>query len=106
MNRYQIIHISHAIYFITEPMAFLRRARARLADGGLLAVVISDFLAAYTKGCPGYVHSFYPCGESMRYALAVAGLRPILTRNVGGDIYIAARPDDRADSPAINTRSI
>jgi len=91
-SRYQMIQIAHAIYFITEPMTFLRRVRAHLADDGLFGVVISDFLAAHAKGGPNYAHTFYPCGESMRYALALAGLKPVLTRTMGGDIYIAAQP--------------
>lgn len=104
-NRYQMIHIAHAIYFITEPMAFLRRVRAQLVDDGLFGVVISDFLAAHAKGGPNYAHTFYPCRESMRYALALAGLKPVLTRTIGGDIYIAAKPATVAP-PRINTERI
>ena len=90
-GRYQMIHISHAIYFITSPMAFLHRVRAQLADDGLFGVVISDFLAAHARGGPGYAHTFYPCGESMCCALTLAGLEPFLMQTIGGDIYIAAR---------------
>jgi SAM-dependent methyltransferase len=104
-DRYHIIHISHAIYFITEPMVFLRRVRAQLVDDGLFAVVISDFLAAHAKAGPNYAHTFYPCGDSMRYALALAGLKPVLMRTIGGDIYIAARPG-AVPLPRINTERI
>ncbi len=105
-NRYEMIHIAHAIYFIIEPMAFLRRLRAQIAEGGLFAVVISDFLAASAAGQkPGYLHSFYPCCSSMCYALTLAGLEPILTRRIGGSIYIAARPGPVAP-PRINTKKI
>jgi SAM-dependent methyltransferase len=104
-NRYHMIHISHAIYFITEPMAFLRRVRAQLVDDGLFAVVISDFLAAHARTGPNYAHSFYPCGGSLRYALALAGLQPVLTRTTGGDIYVAAQPGT-APPPQINTERI
>jgi SAM-dependent methyltransferase len=104
-SRYQMIHISHGIYFITEPMTFLRRVRAQLTDDGLFAVVISDFLAAHAQAGPSYTNTFYPCGESMSYALALAGLKPVLTRTFGGDIYIAAQPAD-VPPPRINTERI
>jgi SAM-dependent methyltransferase len=104
-DRYQMIHIAHAIYFISEPMAFLRRVRAELANDGLFGVVISDFLAAHAEGQPGYAHTFYPCAESMRYALALAGWEPFFSRRIGGDIYIAARPI-QTNLPTINTQKI
>ena len=104
-SRYQLIQISHAIYFITEPMAFLRRVRTQLTEDGLFAVVISDFLAAHAQSGPSYANTFYPCGPSMGYALALAGLAPILTRTIGGDIYIAARPA-AVETPRINTQRI
>ena len=92
-KRYEMIHVAHAIYFMIDPMTFLRRVRAQLVDGGLLAIVISDFLAASAGGQkPGYLHSFYPCSASMRYALALAGFEPLRTQRIGGSIYIAARP--------------
>jgi hypothetical protein len=91
-SRYKIIHIAHAIYFITQPMAFLCRIRGQLESNGIFGVVISDFLAAHAQSEPTYAFTFYPCAESMRYALSLAGLNPILTRTIGGSIYIAARP--------------
>ena len=91
-GHYQIIHIAHAIYFITEPMAFLYRVRAQLESNGIFGIVISDFLAAHAQSEPSYALTFYPCAESMRYALSLAGLNPVLTRTIGGSIYIAARP--------------
>lgn len=102
---YQMIQISHAIYFITEPMNFLRRVRAHLTDDGVFGVIISDFLAAYAQGGPIYAHSFYPCGDSMCYALALAGFDPFMKRTIGGDIFIAARPGE-VRPPRINTESI
>jgi SAM-dependent methyltransferase len=104
-NRYKMIQISHAIYFISSPMAFLRRVRSHLTDDGVFGVVISDFLASHSQGGPGYAHSFYPCCESMHYALALAGFEPILTRTISGDIYIAIRPGI-VRPPRINTRRI
>ena len=93
-GRYHIIHIAHAIYFITEPMAFLYRVRGQLESAGILGIVISDFLAAHAQSEPTYACTFYPCAESMRYALSLAGLNPFVTRTIGGSIYIAARPGE------------
>jgi SAM-dependent methyltransferase len=104
-KRYQMIHISHAIYFITEPMKFLRHVRAQLEDDGIFGVVISDFLAAHAQAGPSYTNTFYPCGESMGYALALAGLKPFLTRSFGGDIYIAGQPA-KPSTPRIDTARI
>src|SRR5262245_54707905 len=39
---YDIIHIAHAIYFITDPMNFLRMVRERLASEGLFCIVLAD----------------------------------------------------------------
>lgn len=105
-ERYDLIHIAHAIYFMIDPMAFLQRVRQQLEETGLFGVIISDFLAASAQAQrPGYLHSFFPCRESMRYALTLAGFKPILTRTIGGSIYIAARPG-QAPTPAVNVRRI
>lgn len=88
---YDIVHIAHAIYFVTDPMRFLREARQRLSEGGHLCIVISNLLTFTDSGRPGYSHTFYPCAESMAGALARAGLEPVLSRVWGGSTYIAAR---------------
>lgn len=103
---FDFIHIAHAIYFMREPMEFMHRVRAQLAEGGLFGVVISDFLATSAQGqIPSYVHTFFPCRESMCYALALAGFEPIFARRIGGSIYITGRPA-KADPPKIDTGRI
>jgi SAM-dependent methyltransferase len=104
-GRYHIIHIAHAIYFITKPMAFLYRVRAQLESNGIFGVVISDFLAAHAQSEPTCAFTFYPCAESLRCALSLAGLNPVLTRTIGGSIYIAARPGE-VTLPKIETQRI
>jgi SAM-dependent methyltransferase len=42
---YDMIHIAHAIYFITDPMNFVRTVRQRLNPGGLFCVVLADLMA-------------------------------------------------------------
>ncbi|MGD9838233.1 MAG: class I SAM-dependent methyltransferase [Afipia sp.] len=91
-GKFDIIHISHAVYFITNPAAFLDRLKLFLKPDGLLCIVISNFLAPEDAGLPGYAHSFLPTAGSMQYALAKAGYEVVLSRKKAGSIYIAARP--------------
>ena len=93
-GKYDIIHISHAIYFITNPSDFLKRLGASLQPDGLLCIVLANFLASEDSGLPGFAHSFLPAAGPMRYALALAGYRTVLCRKKGGSIYIAARAAD------------
>jgi len=101
-DSYDVIHIAHAIYFITDPMRFLRLVRERLAPGGVFCVVLADFFASTDLGLPGYAHSFFPTGASMRYALALAGLETVLSRRMSGSIFIAARPRDAVALPSVS----
>ena len=95
---YDLIHIAHAIYFITDPMGFIRGVRARLAPGGLFCIVLADFMASADASLPSYTHTFFPTGASMRYALGLAGFEVVLSRKMSGSIFIAARP---ASSPRL-----
>lgn len=99
---YHIIHIAHAIYFITNPMQFLGEVRKRLARDGLFCIVLSDFFAHHQPGLPGYSHTFFPTGASLRYALALAGFETILCKRLSGSIYIAARPAFATNTPFVS----
>jgi len=100
-NNCDVIHIAHAIYFITDPVNFLRMARERLAPGGLFCVVLADFMANVDPALPSYVHTFFPTASSMRYALALAGFETILSRRLSGSIFIAARPASAVARPPV-----
>jgi len=89
---YDLIHIAHAIYFVTHPMKFIGTVRDHLAPGGLFCVVISDFMSSVDPNPPAYVHTFIPTRSSMRYALAAAGFDTVFSRRISGSIYFAARP--------------
>ena len=104
-GQFDIIHIAHAIYFVTDPMGFLRQVRAHLTPGGIFAVLISDFLASTDPAYPAYFHTFYPTGSSMRYALALAGFNSLPARTRKGSIFIAARPG-RGALPVVRSRLI
>ena len=76
---YDLIHIAHAIYFITHPMDLIGAARlAHTWPDGLFCVVISDFMSSVAVDLPSYAHTFIPTGASMRYALAIAGFKTVL----------------------------
>jgi SAM-dependent methyltransferase len=102
-TRYHIIHIAHAIYFITNPMRFLGEVRKHLAEGGLFCIVLSDFLAHHDPSLPDYAHTFLPTAASMRYALTLAGFETIVCERLSGSIYIAAaRPAVRIKAPFVS----
>ncbi|MEI7605809.1 MAG: methyltransferase domain-containing protein [Rhodospirillaceae bacterium] len=98
-----VIQISHAIYFMTNPMAFLRTVRRHLAPDGLFCIILADFMAHSDGGLPGYSHSFFPTAASMRHALSLAGFRTVLCRRLSGSIYLAARPADDEVPPRVLT---
>lgn len=98
---YDVVHIAHAIYFITDPMRFMRMVRERLAADGLFCIVLADFLANSDKAIPNYIHSFFPTRHSMRYALALAGFETVLCRRRSGSIFIAARLSDNIAVPFV-----
>jgi SAM-dependent methyltransferase len=102
---YDLIHIAHAIYFITNPMQFLSRLRSHLTPRGLLCIVLSDLTSSIEHNLPSYSHTFYPTGASMRHALALASYKTAFTRRQRGSIYLAARPSVTAP-PTTNTTLI
>jgi SAM-dependent methyltransferase len=99
---YHIIHIAHAIYFITDPMRFLAEVRRRLAKHAIFCVVLSDFFAHHDASLPSYAHSFFPTAASMRYALALGGFETIASKRLSGSIYIAARLTSTAKLPVVS----
>jgi 2-polyprenyl-3-methyl-5-hydroxy-6-metoxy-1,4-benzoquinol methylase len=91
---WDIVHSAHAIYFVTDPMGFLARARALLVPDGLLAITIADYMAWDDSTEPAYVHTFFPTGQSMAYAITLADFRVVAMRRAKGSIHIAARIGD------------
>ncbi len=98
---YDIIHIAHAIYFVTEPMRFLKSVREWLAPNGLFCVVLADFLASYDPSVPSYAHSFFPSASSMQYALTMAGFETIYCKLLSGSVFIAARASQNPKTPPV-----
>ncbi len=100
-SNYDVIHIAHAIYFITDPMKFMRLVREHLTPNGVFCVVLADFMSALDPALPSYAHSFFPTAAAMRYALALAGFETIFCRRLSGSIFLAARPAPAVEKPSI-----
>jgi SAM-dependent methyltransferase len=90
-SKFDLIQIAHAIYFITDPMRFLRSLKDALTENGLLCIVLANFMAAEDLSLPGYPHTFFPTASSMRYLLTLAGYRIVICRATSGSVYLAAR---------------
>jgi SAM-dependent methyltransferase len=99
---YDVVHIAHAIYFITNPRNFISTVRERLTPNGLFCIVLADFMANADNSLCSYAHTFYPTGKSMRYALAVGGFETVMSRHLSGSIYLAARPAAAPKLPPVH----
>jgi SAM-dependent methyltransferase len=104
-GKFDLIQVAHAIYFISDPMRFLRTLKDALGEDGLLCIVLADFMAAEDLSLPGYPHSFFPTAASMNYLLAIAGYRSVLYQALSGSIYLVARVGESA-LPPVNSRLI
>jgi SAM-dependent methyltransferase len=91
-GKFDLIQVAHAIYFISDPIGFLRSLQDALNEDSLLCIVLADFMASNDLSLPGYPHSFFPTAASMNYLLALAGYRCVSCRALSGSIYLAARP--------------
>lgn len=102
---FDLIQIAYAIYFITDPKAYLERLRSLLKPGGHLAIVVSDHLAYTSQAGPSYMHTFIPTVDSLEGLFARAGYRTVLRRKLRDTWFIAATPGT-AEPPPINTSAI
>jgi len=102
---YDLISISHAIYFITEPGRFIQEVKNMLAMQGLFLVVLSDFFSNLSDGQPGFAHTWYPTPFSMEYALEQEGFLIISRKKIRGSVLILARKDNgkEVSTKRINT---
>ena len=90
-NRYDLVGIAHAIYFITDPRDFVCRVRDMLEQDGLFIVVLSDLLSTLCSGSPHYVHTWYPTANSLTYLLKQEGFGIVETKTTRGSILLLAR---------------
>ncbi len=102
---FDLIQIAYAIYFITDPKAYLAGLRRLLKPGGHLAIVIADHLAYTSVGGPNYAHTFIPTAKSLEYLLSLAGYETVLTHRIKDTTFVAARVGTSTPR-AVNTRAI
>lgn len=89
---FDLVQVAYAIYFVTDPRAFMASLRCLLAPGGRLAIVISDMMQATLRPGPTYAHTFYPTSASMLCALEHAGYAARLLPSPRGSFFIEAVP--------------
>lgn len=104
-GQFELIHISHAIYFITNPMYFIEKVYSLLKDDGIFCVSIADFMSSLDPGLPSYIHTFYPTKESTIYALNSAGFKATHLKTIKGTIYIVAKKSRNEHNYKINLLS-
>lgn len=92
---FDAILVSHAIYFITEPMNFLRRVHDLLADDGIFCLTNADFMNWRDRARPNHHHTFYPTDASMRVALSIAGFKSSPPTWCAGSLYYTATKAQR-----------
>lgn len=90
-NRYDLVGIAHAIYFITDPRGFVCRVRDMLDQDGLFVVVLSDLLSTLCAGSPQYAHTWYPTADSLTYLLEQEGFEVVANQTTHGSILVLAR---------------
>ncbi len=91
-SKFDVISISHAIYFITEPVNFVQRVKAMLLPEGMFHIVISDFLSSFSDSHPGFAHHWYPTAGSLIYLLEQEGYHIIVSRHHKGSFMLLAKP--------------
>jgi SAM-dependent methyltransferase len=89
---FDLIQVAYSVYFITEPMAFLRRLHTLVKPNGHVAIVLADLLAYTQPGGPSYLHSWLPTIEGLEQALTRAGFRVVLKQKVKDTWFVAAKP--------------
>lgn len=88
--KFDLISICHAIYFITDPLNFIRQIKRLLNQKGLFLVVLSDFTSNLSSGQPGFAHTWYPTEYSLRVLLQREGFAIVNTKKIRGSILILA----------------
>lgn len=92
-EKFDFISIAHAIYFISEPVEFIRRVRGMLNPGGVFLVLLSDILSSHSESGPAYVHTWFPTGESLAVILEREGFTVRTNLRMKGSIFVVATAD-------------
>ncbi|GAB0057490.1 hypothetical protein SIID45300_01819 [Candidatus Magnetaquicoccaceae bacterium FCR-1] len=99
---WDVISIAHAIYFVDNPRAFFARVKENLAPGGIFLVIVSDFASVLADALPSQVHTWYPSGGAMQYALHQHGFEVLKKEQHHGSIFFLAKPTQSSVAARIN----
>lgn len=89
-DRFDVILIAHAFYFITEPLDFIRRVKSMLNENGTFIVLLSNLLSAHSGSGPSYVHTCFPTPESLAFTLQHEGFERCEILCMKGSTYVVA----------------
>lgn len=94
-RRFRLIVSLNTIEHVDDPLGFLRAARRHLAEDGVIFLKMPECGESFARGDLGlcaHEHLSYFTADSLRAALAQAGLRQIAEANYQGALQIAAVP--------------
>jgi 2-polyprenyl-3-methyl-5-hydroxy-6-metoxy-1,4-benzoquinol methylase len=93
-EKFDVISIAHAIYFIQHPSEFFIRVHNSLVPKGIFHVIISDFVSVFSDSLPSQVHTWFPTRTSLSFALEKFGFEVLETRKYGGSVLFVCRKSD------------
>jgi SAM-dependent methyltransferase len=97
-----IILVAHAIYFMEEPLEFLRQVRQKLAPDGCFVVLLTHLFSSLQPGRPGFVHTWYPTKASLCATFSREGFRLADSSSKHGSdllLFKAAPPSRQSGHP-------
>ncbi len=105
-KKYDVVFSTNSLYFIQNPVHFLKKIQNHLNPDGYLCLSIADMLAHTNVAGPGYPLAFYPNYDSIDYILALAGYEIVSKENKLTNILIVCKINNQVTLPKINTLKI
>lgn len=105
-QKYDVVFSTNSLYFIQNPVDFLKKTQAFMNDDGYLCISLADMLAHTNKALPGYALAFYPNYDSIDYILSLAGYEIMSKERKLTNILIVCKINRNAEQPKINTLKI
>ncbi|MCT7495755.1 class I SAM-dependent methyltransferase [Aliarcobacter cryaerophilus] len=101
-KKYDIVFSTNSIYFIQNPVKFLKKIKSYLNEDGFLCLALADFLSNSDNSLPNYGLAFYPNYYSIEYILSLAGYKVISKEKKLSNILIVCKIDEKVALPKIN----
>jgi SAM-dependent methyltransferase len=98
-GKFDLVQIAYALYFITDPVAFLGKIRHHIKDTGHVCLVMADLLSYRDSGGPSYLHTIVTTEESVKNLLSLAGYRVVKTLWISDSLFVAAEIGDSQVQP-------